>query len=68
MFGFGGKASLITGIRATNAIISAERLPILSAKFESWKNTPKFKIPKSQRGIKIVNSVTVGNLYRGMRK
>lgn len=62
IFGLGGRASRITGINATNAIINADRLPIRSARLESWKNTPKLRIPSSQSGIKIVSNVTVGNL------
>lgn len=66
ILGLGGKAYLITGINAVNAIMSADKLPILSLNDWSWKNTPKFKIPSSHRGIKIVSSVTVGNLNKGI--
>lgn len=68
ILGLGGRAYLITGNKATKAIIKADKLPIRSPNPVSWKNIPRLMIPKSHKGIKIVNSVTKGNLYRGILK
>lgn len=62
MLGFGGRAYLITGIKATKAIMRAAREPMRSPSVVSWKKIPKFMMPSSQSGIKIVDSVTKGNL------
>jgi hypothetical protein len=62
IFGFGGIYDLIVGIRATNAIIKADILPILSSIVKSWKNIPRLIIPNSHKGKKIVAIATMGNL------
>ena len=64
--GFGGNCYLITGIKATKAIIRPAKLPIRSASPVSWKKIPKFIIPNNQSGTKMVNIPTEGNLYKGI--
>lgn len=66
--GLGGISVRIVGIKATKAIISAAMDAIRSARLLSWKNIPRLMIPNSQRGKKIVATVTVGNLYNGIVK
>lgn len=68
IWGLGGIYARITGIRATNAIKRAAKLPIRSPRPVSWKNMPKLITPRSQRGMNIVKSVTPGNLYKGIVK
>lgn len=64
--GLGGNYCLITGSKATKAIISADKEPILSPKPLSWKNIPRLIMPSNHKGIKIVDKVTNGNLYNGI--
>lgn len=68
ILGLGGIYARMVGIKATKAIIRAAIEAILSARLLSWKKIPKFIIPRSQRGRKIVATVTVGNLYSGIVK
>lgn len=67
-FGLCGSSCRITGINATKAIISPDRLPIRSAKPVDWKQIPSMMITSSQRGKKIVVRVTEGALQRGISK
>ncbi len=59
---FGGIFFLITGIKATKAIIIPEMEPRRSAIEVFWKNIPKLMTASSHKGRKIVARESTGYL------
>ena len=64
----GGILILITGIKATKAIIKLAIDIMRLAKLDYWKNMPKFKSANSHNGKKMLAIEVKGNLYIGILK